>query len=120
MKTAIGFLLLCLSPLALSQSGSPWVEQVSGLSAGLGVVALHAADSNTVWAAFGVTSPVVGGSRTYARTTNGGTTWISGTIAAAPTSYGLGSVFAFDANKAWVTCGAGKQLAAYSGRPTAG
>ena len=103
MKTAIGFLLLCLSPLALSQSGSPWVEQVSGLSAGLGVVALHAADSNTVWAAFGVTSPVVGGSRTYARTTNGGTTWISGTIAAAPTSYGLGSVFAFDANKAWVT-----------------
>jgi photosystem II stability/assembly factor-like uncharacterized protein len=81
-----------------SLTSAPWVEQVTGLPNDHVVLALHAVDSNTVWAVGATGSPV----HAYTRTTNGGITWMCDSIHGAPASYCCRSVFALDANKAWI------------------
>ena len=56
-------------------------------------------DSNTFW---GVFEPWVGSSQAYIRTTNGGATWLHDTVHAAPSKYTNSSIYASDANRAWV------------------
>ena len=142
MKTAMRFLLICLSPLALSQHPSfngntselaagpqgeqyparlsssarvpgtstrshnmhsqgfePWVKQVTGLPNTHVGAHLCAVDSNILWGLF---ETWVGTSQAYIRTTNGGATWLCDTLHAAPSSHNNMSIYASDANRAWV------------------
>lgn len=81
---------------------TPWqIQQLNQPAANLTTASIHAVDSQVVWSLSytpdGLAFPV-----TFFRTTNGGTTWTSGSI---PGTEGMGtsSIVAVDANKAWVT-----------------
>ena len=55
MKTVIGFLLMCLSPLALSQDTQgydPWVKQLTNLPNRYTGCMMYAVDSSTFWSVF--------------------------------------------------------------------
>ena len=100
MKSIAGFLIifLMLSPSGLAQ-WSPWTEQSSGLPEGYVVAVIHAVNANVVW---GIGWNASGPSQHVVRTTDGGTTWGSSTIAPASTDFNVGGIFAFDDLRAWV------------------
>jgi photosystem II stability/assembly factor-like uncharacterized protein len=99
MRTTIWLLVLCLSPLALSQGLDPWVKQVTGAPNRHAGCMMHVVDSSTFWSVFEAWDA---SSQEYVRTTDGGATWLCGTVHPASSSYKCVSIYAFDANRAWV------------------
>lgn len=78
-----------------------WISQASGFTTTRGISYMSAADSNAVWGtAFDPTNPT-GACSDFTRTTDGGNTWVPGTIT---NTTGLASamVFAMSASKAYV------------------
>jgi photosystem II stability/assembly factor-like uncharacterized protein len=97
--------LLILTLLCLGASlHAQWMAVGSGISATpRGIQSLAALDANTLWAVTNDPTFTVA-AREFTRTTNGGLTWDTGVIDAANgDSYTSISVFALDANTAWVT-----------------
>jgi photosystem II stability/assembly factor-like uncharacterized protein len=99
MRTSIAFLLVCLSPAALSQQFDPWVMQATGVPTRHAGCMMHAVDSTTFWSVFEAWGE---SSQEFARTTDGGATWLCDTIRPASSRYKAVSIYAFDANRAWV------------------
>lgn len=95
--------LLCLQ-VCYSNVYGQWSAKGSGISAiPRGIQSLTAIDANTAW---GVTiNPLfTSAAREFTRTTNGGLTWQNGVIDAANgDDFTAISIFALDANTAWVT-----------------
>lgn len=93
--------------LVLAPSNSAWIEQVSGFSTQYrGTDYLSIANKDVVW-----TSAVNGAAMSvedyytldFARTSNGGNTWHTGTITGVPSTYVISSISGLDAQTAWVS-----------------
>jgi hypothetical protein len=85
-------LILAVQPGAVA---AEWLEQNVGFSApNMSVLSLDTVDENVAWL-------IAGGSLEFSRTTDGGSTWIPGTltISAAEAT----AIAALDASTAWVT-----------------
>jgi hypothetical protein len=96
-------LLSFVAILALSMSSIAqlWVVENSNLPETRGITSMVSVDANIVWAAAydgtTPTNPV----QDFCKTTNGGTTWTTGTITGA-TGVSIANITAVDANNAWV------------------
>lgn len=113
----LGTALLLVGGLLFARpAAAQWVSQTSGLPAGSGPNNLSVVDATTVWDTVrDYNSANPSGSNpnnTFIRTTNGGVTWVPGTIADAA-GYTLFSVGAASATVAWVV---GQNLSAGGGR----
>lgn len=80
-----------------------WIEEASGFAtASRGISYISIADANTVWATAYDGSGNNANVQEFTKTTNGGTTWIPGTIDLGNTALGISMIDAIDANTAWV------------------
>lgn len=96
-------LLLAGGLLAARPATAQWTAQNSGLAANSGINNFSIVDANTVWATGFNGASTSAAYTAYTRTTNGGTTWTPGSIAAA-SGYSLVSVAAVSSTTAWVAC----------------
>ena len=100
MKKLLLTILLCSSALLYAQT---WTQQntnypVDGSYTG----DVSIVDANTIWTMVQRTSTT--NHQTYGKTSNGGTTWTTGTINVGNTTgLGIGNITATDANTAWVS-----------------
>jgi hypothetical protein len=80
-----------------------WIEQNSNLADDRGIDYMSAVDANVVWAAaYDGTAPT-NSCRDYTKTTDGGTTWVAGTVTTTVGTTGLkfSMIKAVDADHAW-------------------
>ena len=81
---------------------SEWEPQTTNLPTYRHVTGIHIADANTVWAVVDDSYGVSNHTREFMKTTNGGTTWTTGTITFTDVEkYAVSNIHAFDANTAY-------------------
>jgi hypothetical protein len=92
-------LSLAFAPGAVT---AQWIEQNAGFSTpGLEVFSMDAVDESVVWAVAGDVQ-TLGPVQEFTRTTDGGSTWVSGTVTGA-TGLFANSISALDASTAWAS-----------------
>lgn len=99
MKKLLYFLLIV--PFV---SNAQWTSQATGFSTvSRGVEDINIVDANTVWAlGYDGSSTTPANVQEYTKTTNGGTTWTTGSINIGNTTLELTNISAVDASTAWV------------------
>ncbi|AMM50774.1 hypothetical protein TH61_05690 [Rufibacter sp. DG15C] len=104
LLASLFFLLLYLSGIQVSwgQGQESWTEQKSGFTvASRGIAALDAVNENVAWAvAYNGTTGSTTSLNEFTRTTNGGTTWVKGTIGTEPNAV-ISNISALSATEAW-------------------
>lgn len=94
------FTLLALMTISYA-SLAQWLPQASGFTAASrGIKYMHAVDENVVWATAYDGSGGTAVIQEFTRTTDGGETWVPGTVNNA-TGLEFSMIFALDANTAW-------------------
>ena len=111
-------LLLTFSLIALTSTiSAQWIEQNTGFSvANRGISDIFIMDANNVWAlAYDGTPASTANVQEFTRTTDGGATWVAGTINIFDTTLGINDLSPVDINTAWIsaingTTGAGSSI----------
>ncbi len=94
-------LLFISSFLLVIGANAQWTSQATGYAtASRGVRNVCAVDANNVWIASYDGSAGNGNSSDFSKTTDGGTTWIPGTVTASA-NFNWSNIWAIDANTAW-------------------
>ncbi len=100
--TALGAGLLAAGLFSATTAQAQWIEQDTNfpsLSTGIGQI--DVVSNNTVWAT-GYDGSLNGATFTdFTRTTNGGTTWVPGTVAPAAAGFGFSNLSAVSGTTAW-------------------
>lgn len=96
-------ILLFLFAISFSASVfAQWVEEATGFSAASrGINQIVITSHDNAWATAYDGSGGGANVRDFTRTTDGGSTWVSGTVTAAPSSYSWSCLTAVDDNTAW-------------------
>ncbi|MEP7127558.1 MAG: T9SS type A sorting domain-containing protein [Chitinophagales bacterium] len=101
MRKTLPFLLVTLF-LAASVSAQ-WIEEPTGFAtASRGINQIVITSHDNAWAtAYNGSGSGSTNVRDFTRTTDGGATWVAGTVTAAPTNYSWSCLSAVDENTAW-------------------
>lgn len=96
-------LSLLLSSTSFVANAQSWTSQATGFTTALrSTVGIQIVGANNVWAIAGDASGGTAVVQEFTKTTDGGTTWVPGTIDVGNTSLTIGNISAVSATTAWV------------------
>ena len=102
------FFTIAIAAIAFNANAQTWVEQNSNFpNNSMYPLNMSLKGDNVVWAYGGDGSSADGDqadeySRIFTKTSNGGTTWVSGQMTGVPTTVNVSDIAAGDANTAWI------------------